>query len=163
MPTIRIEGNSAEIVKALDRMADRIKPTLNGAIRKEVPGMVAAAEAAARSLNIVNVGPKGSKGARRKRTMAASGGLRDQIARAVSVRFDSERVVVFADRDKMPSGKEGLPMLTAQRSWRHPVFGNSNVWVEQRARAGWLSRAVRAHANRTVPAEIQKAMGRLIT
>lgn len=65
------------------------------------------------------------------------GSLRRQMARAVklSVRTSGRDagVTIRVDGRKMPPGKGALPayMEGTKPRWRHPVFGNRNVYVDQ--------------------------------
>ena len=58
---------------------------------------------------------------------------------------------------KMPSGQRGLPgAMEGTKQWRHPVFGNSDVWVQQPAHPYFfpvvrrLGPAAKLAANRVV-------------
>lgn len=64
-------------------------------------------------------------------------GLRARMARAVklTVKTSGKRaeISVRVDGRKMPAGEGALPayMDGRKKPWRHPVYGNSNVWVRQ--------------------------------
>lgn len=46
----------------------------------------------------------------------------------------------------MPRGFENAPMRTNRRKgWRHPVFGNVDVWVHQEGKPDWFDDAMRHH------------------
>jgi hypothetical protein len=55
---------------------------------------------------------------------------------------------VYAKRESMPPGMEGMPWNVDVGRWRHPVYGNRNRWVEQRTRPGWFSRVADEHGLR---------------
>lgn len=66
--------------------------------------------------------------------------LRQLLAKAtgVQVRFTGREagVRIRTDGRKMPSGMRALPGYVEgirRRPWRHPVFGNRDVWVQQPA------------------------------
>lgn len=63
-------------------------------------------------------------------------GLRVRISRTVESWAKIEAGVVTAgvavNSAKMPSGQKSLPlMMEGVKRWRHPVYGNRNVWVAQ--------------------------------
>lgn len=64
-------------------------------------------------------------------------GLRRDIARAVTLRVRTAgklaSVAIFVDGRKMPDREGALPqyMEGTRPRWRHPVFGNPDVWVVQ--------------------------------
>lgn len=64
-------------------------------------------------------------------------GLRTEMARAtgLTVRTTGRQasVSIQVDGRKMPSGRKALQayMEGLKRPWRHPVFGNRDVWVTQ--------------------------------
>lgn len=64
-------------------------------------------------------------------------GLRDQLSRAttLSVRTVGRQagVRISVDGRKMPDHRKALQsyMEGLKKPWRHPVFGNTNVWVTQ--------------------------------
>lgn len=71
---------------------------------------------------------------------AASGqhtGLRQRMAKAttLTVKTSARRaqIAVRVDGRKMPAGEGSLPayMDGRKRPWRHPVYGNTRVWVRQ--------------------------------
>jgi hypothetical protein len=68
-------------------------------------------------------------------------GLRQAIAAAMVVRTrtagSSAGVRVMVDRNKLPADKRRLPILMNRGTWRHPVYGDREVWVSQRSQPGW--------------------------
>lgn len=71
---------------------------------------------------------------------AASGqhtGLRQRMAKATALTVKTSgrkaEIAVRVDGRKMPSGEGALPayMDGRKRSWRHPVYGNTRVWVRE--------------------------------
>ncbi|MEW2250389.1 hypothetical protein AB0907_23980 [Streptomyces sp. NPDC006975] len=67
----------------------------------------------------------------------SSGGLRGNMARAVKLEVRTTGreagVRLRVDGRKMPSGQKALQsyMEGVKKPWRHPVFGNREVWVKQ--------------------------------
>lgn len=64
--------------------------------------------------------------------------LRKGLARATKIKISfsqrSAGVMVVTGPGAMPEGMEGLPpMVEGRVRWRHPVMGNRDVWVQQRA------------------------------
>lgn len=76
--------------------------------------------------------------AKQEAKAAAGAGLRETIARAVSGSISTSNaktgvsVTWKAAAAKMPNKQRTLPKgFNSPRGWRHPVFGNRNVWVTQ--------------------------------
>jgi len=76
------------------------------------------------------------KGAGRR----AKGSLGSQLARATRTEVRTSGKLAGArvrvDGRKMPTGAKSLPAYVEgyKRPWRHPVYGNRDVWVTQPAR-----------------------------
>lgn len=63
-------------------------------------------------------------------------GLRAAIAHSIVVRSRltgrAIAVTIKADRTRMPPGQQNLPYyMEGWSRWRHPVFGDDEVWVQQ--------------------------------
>jgi len=73
----------------------------------------------------------------KKKTMAKferKAGLRETIARAVklSVSATGGTISIKVDASMLPEDQRMLPWdLEGSSKWRHPVFGNTKVWVQQ--------------------------------
>lgn len=94
--------------------------------------------------------------------------LREEIAGTVTARgrmtmsgFSAE---IKSDGRKMPEGKQTLPAYanagkSRWRRWRHPVYGNRDVWVTQEwpTARGWFDQTVQDNA-RTFSAAVQAAI-----
>lgn len=65
-----------------------------------------------------------------------STGLRGRVARALALEVKTTgtpRVRFVAKPDKMPAGEQKMPRhLDNPKGWRHPVFGDPEMWVAQR-------------------------------
>lgn len=64
------------------------------------------------------------------------GSLRAAMSRAVRVEVKTTGrqagVAIRVDGRKMPAHMKSLPsMVEGKKRWRHPVFGNRDVWVQQ--------------------------------
>lgn len=71
------------------------------------------------------------------------GTLRAEIARTVSastgITRTGVRLDILSSGRKMAAEKDRLPGFTdSARGWKHPVFGNRNVWVRERGKPGWF-------------------------
>lgn len=70
----------------------------------------------------------------------AGAGLRDTIARAVSTSVSASgpagvNATWRTRADRMPNRQRKLPKnFNSPKGWRHPVFGNRNVWATQLGR-----------------------------
>lgn len=93
-----------------------------------------------------------------------SSGLRDRMAAAVTVRYSSSKrnpgVRVHIPKRKMPPKEKNLPRHTqSPQGWRHPVYGNREVWVQQVMAPGWWMDAARPHwgnARREINAAVDR-------
>lgn len=96
--------------------------------------------------------------------------LRAAIAKRISgeVRMTGRAtgVRVKARRKGMPRGFEHAPKRTnAAGGWRHPVFGNKDVWVQQAGDPHWFDDALRDHkapAQRAVVDALDRMRRRII-
>jgi hypothetical protein len=67
-------------------------------------------------------------------------GLRESIAHAIrlSVRTTGNPGArIWIDRGQLPADQRSLPDRIEDGRWRHPVFGNRSVWVNQYSRPWW--------------------------
>lgn len=71
-------------------------------------------------------------------------GLRRRIARAVGAQIGTTGVKVQISRRVM-GNQASLPKRIDEGKWRHPVFGNSDVWVTQQGQRAWFENAVKRH------------------
>lgn len=77
-------------------------------------------------------------------------GLREASARATTPTIQASaaavRVRIRVARNKMPADQWRLPKYLNRGTWRHPVFGNREVWVAQTAAPpGWFDRTMSEH------------------
>lgn len=137
-------------------------------IRKSTSEAVDDTRKAVRGLPIEGGGTGGRGGAARARAAHATArskkrteallrrarsrsGLRETIARAttsqINVSSSTARVRVRVRKAAMPDSQRTLPHRLNKGHWRHPVFGNRDVWAEQTSRAGWFDQTLRAHGD----------------
>ena len=87
-------------------------------------------------------------GGTKKRVLAASS-LRATVAKGVQINNRSSGpragVRVIQRSSLMPADQRSLPRMMNAGKWRHPVFGNRNVWVEQTFTPGWFSKPIQKH------------------
>lgn len=177
MVSVRIEG--AEQLYALNRrlkeVDKRLATKLRKSIRTGVKPAVAATKTAIKTLPITGARGGGAK-ERKKYVYAQSkaktkekrqakarraSGLRDTIARAIKVDIKTGKktaaVRILVDRSKLPPSQRTLPgHLDDPKGWRHPVFGDRDVWVAQKG-GPWFERTIRRHVG-TVRNSILAAM-----
>lgn len=140
---IRDPGDLKRVARDLRRHASApaLRKELRRGLREATKPVVQQARAAYR-------GAPSKGGVRRGRPP-----LRRALARATSAQIKPGAAVVAVKTDgkRMPSGMGRLPaMWEGLARWRHPVYGNREVWVSQQARRTFYpavlpaSRGVRA-------------------
>lgn len=136
-----------------------VRPLLEREIRKEGRPTVAAVRAAVRHVNVRAAPPSKhpGRGGRKGR------GLRSTIAGAVQVstrNVTAAGIRIEVALGRMPPGMRSLPAYVDGRGrWRHPVFGNTNVWVGQRGEP-WFVPTILKHTPQ-FRAAVQRAMDRV--
>jgi hypothetical protein len=124
---------------ASDLRAAGNQQSINAELRREL--LIVGRKGAAAVRASVRATP--SKG---QSTGAGRRSLRAAIARATEAKVRTSvrpGVVVWVNPGQMPSGERALPaFLDGQGRWRHPVFGNTNVWRGQRPHP-YFDRAIR--------------------
>jgi hypothetical protein len=127
--TIRDAGDLKAVNRALGQAANgkQLKKELRGRLRDVGRPLVAEVKSAWQSA------PSGRGKVRRR-----GGSLRGNLARAtrLEVRLTGKQagVRVRTDGRRMPDGMKSLPGYAEgvrRRPWRHPVYGNRDVWVTQ--------------------------------
>lgn len=67
-----------------------------------------------------------------------SNGVRDAVAQGVGLRISAAKsggsVTISASPRRLPANRKAMARLLNTPSWRHPVFGNRDEWVEQTSR-----------------------------
>lgn len=142
---VRVEG--AERIRALARTfreyedGRELRRRLRVELKRSATRIQQAEQAAVMAL------PSKGESARRGRPS-----LRRSIARATQIRVRTSGarnagVLVWVNPRRMPPGQGALPAymegLRPYHRWRHPVFGNSDVWVQQQARPWFYRTAAR--------------------
>lgn len=78
----------------------------------------------------------------------ANAGLRATVASSVRVRNLARGVTIEVNKAKLPPDQRSMPNdLESTKGWRHPVFGNREVWAAERG-GPWFYPTVRRHAER---------------
>jgi hypothetical protein len=116
------------VVEALRREDKMLPKDLNNGLRKHIPAAVARAKAAV--MRLPAPGPKHT-GLRRR----VSGGV-DWHRTPVGYRITTS--MNQPDESIIPLG------LDRASGWRHPVYGNMNVWVQQRGYS-WFRETIADH------------------
>jgi exonuclease VII large subunit len=135
----------ATLRKKLKEASKELTRDMNRALKLAAKPALTAGKQAARDLPSRSVGQRRDSQGRFAKD--ARPRLRAEIARAMRTKISTQRgettlrVVV----PKRPLGDRGrLPQLMNRGTWRHPVYGNRDVWVDQRSRAGWFDEAMRS-------------------
>ena len=105
------------------------------------------------------------------RRRASKTSLRAAVAKGIQIdqRTSGRRagVTVRTRTSLLPADQKALPRLLNRGSWRHPVFGNREVWVEQQSPVkGWWNDTMATHRPKVeaaVRAEFMKWIDRLDT
>lgn len=62
-------------------------------------------------------------------------GLRATVASATKLQVTAKGVRIVIQSSKLPPDQRTLPRhLDSEKGWRHPVFGDRDVWVHQKGR-----------------------------
>lgn len=151
---VRIAGGAKfrELSKQLKGPAGKeLRASLNKGIRAAAKPAVDDLKAAVMAIDSKVTGKSGaSSGEVARAQHAGSGkvqrkrshGLRATIARSIQVKITASGpragVRIRIDGSKLPEDQQKLPKaLDSAKGWRHPVFGNKNVWVTQKGKPWW--------------------------
>lgn len=152
MAELRVNVSVSSTAK-LERLARRLREAAEGGMQAELtkgvvdesPKALTKVQQAFRGVEMTTVPSRGGGG---------STGLRARVAGATharplgrGARFEVNAAEVGRSGNTLARGVNGKP-------WRHPVFGNTNAWVEQqgeevfektlRGHPGWVPRLERA-------------------
>lgn len=154
---VKTGGDLARISKELRKVGDgrEIRKRLTREIRREAKPLVPIVRNA-----ILSLPTKGKD----------SSGLRKRMARAVTLRVRtsgrSAGVTLRVDGRKMPEGEGSLPayMEGTKKRWKHPVYGDKDVWVSQQPHP-YFYKIVRPYGSRARRAVLRvvASIGRDIT
>lgn len=120
---LRDSGDLRRVSRELRRMDDReIKKRFRKELRAAARPLVPKVRAAIRQIpSSRGYSPNGLRGALSKATRLE-----------VKTAGKQAGVAIRVDGRKMPSHMRSLPsMVEGKKRWRHPVFGNREVWVDQ--------------------------------
>ncbi|MFJ8153970.1 hypothetical protein [Streptomyces sp. NPDC094468] len=121
--TVRDSGDMRRIARELGRMDDKeLKKRFRKELRKAAAPLVPKVRASIRRIP--------------SKQRYTPDGLRGTLARATRLEVKTTGreagVAIRVDGRKMPAHMKSLPsMVEGKKRWRHPVFGNREVWVDQ--------------------------------
>lgn len=173
MANVQISVTGAE---QLERLGKRLKEAGDKELTKELrKGLKKAADPAVRHVQhaIRTLPVRGARGggksareihqqrANFKRVRMRSSGLRESIARAIKARISTAgsgaAVRIRTSASELPADQRKLPRyLDRDKGWRHPVFGNREVWVAQYGRP-WFGETLKKEGP-AVRREVLEAM-----
>jgi hypothetical protein len=82
----------------------------------------------------------------RERAARRGAGLRETIAAGVRLQITAKGVRIIASSDRLPEKQKTLVRrLDSDKGWRHPVFGDREVWVHQRG-GPWFAETIKKRA-----------------
>lgn len=120
---VRDSGDLRRISRELRAMDDKkLKAKFRRELRKAATPLVPKVRASIRSIP--------------SKQAYSPDGLRGSLSRATRVEVKTTGreagVAIRVDGRKMPAHMKSLPsMVEGKKRWRHPVFGNRDVWVDQ--------------------------------
>lgn len=80
------------------------------------------------------------------RALKRGGSLRDAAANSVKLQVTTRGIRIISDSSAMPPKQQTLPKrLDSPKGWRHPVFGNREVWVTQKGKP-WFGATISQRA-----------------
>lgn len=136
---------------------------LQAAARAAALPIVNDVKAAVLAIPVTGGGGGGSfaRAAAAKRTPKGGHGLRNTIASATGMQIRTtgrlSGVRIRINVSKLPPDQQSLPWaLDSPTGWRHPVFGDSNVWVRQRGHP-YFEVTIRKH-HAAARAKVEAAM-----
>lgn len=137
------------MARALRSEADgkKLRRELTANLRKAAQPAVLAAKSSARSI------PSSSRG-----TRPGGGSLRAAIARLIRAQARTSGAAVGV---RIRVGTKGMPRefkwaarrTNRKKGWRHPLFGDTDKWVQQYGKVGWFEDPMKAGKS-----EYQKAV-----
>lgn len=153
MPPLRI-SIAATNVSAFRQLAKDLRKAGKTDLRKQLRTKIAEAgrpvlddvKSAVRELPVTSRGGGGKQRltynvgrATTERAKASAGrrvaGLRATIARATKLQITAKGVRFVVQASQLPEDQRSLPRhLDSAKGWRHPVFGDRDVWVAQKGR-----------------------------
>lgn len=81
-----------------------------------------------------------------ERARRRGAGLRESVAAATKLQITAKGVRFVVSSAQLPEGQQSLPRhLDSAKGWRHPVFGNREVWVAERG-GPWFAETLKKRA-----------------
>jgi hypothetical protein len=118
-----------------------LKLELRRGLRKTAEPMLSAVKDAVRSISIKGVRGGGRWARYAHRPRAKSLGLRDSVADAMMIQArmgGHPSVRIRVNTSKLPQDQRKLPRyMNRAEGWRHPVFGDKDVWAQQTGQPYW--------------------------
>lgn len=128
-------------LKAAGDEGKGLKTELRRGLRRAATPMLSAVKSRVRSISIKGVRGGGRWARYAHRPKAKSLGLRDSVADAMQIqtRMGGEPSVrLRVNTSKLPTDQRKLPRyMNRAEGWRHPVFGNEDVWAQQTGEPYW--------------------------
>lgn len=138
-PKLRLEL-SKDLRKISKPIVDELRQSVRGTSSQASGGSVGYGSAQ-RALKALS---RGRLTERRVEREVGRAGLRDTIARAIR-QYQRDRgndvgFMIRVNTANLPADQRRLPRYMNRGSWRHPVFGNREAWVQQTVTpAGWFN------------------------
>lgn len=80
------------------------------------------------------------------RALSRSARLRDTVAKATTLQITNRGIRFVTRSGQLPENQRTLPRhLDNPKGWRHPVFGNREVWVSQKG-GPWFASTIQRRA-----------------
>ncbi len=136
----KLKTLSAKLKEAGDE-GKGLKLELRRGLRKTAEPMLSAVQSAVRSISIKGVRGGGKWSRYFHRPRSKSLGLRDSVADAMQIqaRMGGEPSVrLRVNTGRLPADQRKLPRhMNNPEGWRHPVFGDKEVWAQQTGEPYW--------------------------
>jgi hypothetical protein len=186
MNQVRVSPEWGRAVKALRGADKTIRKELNAAIRAATKPIVDDMKSAIGSWDSTATRAGGGSaqrarvhaeraqnhtaGRRTAQRRLASGGfdLRRMIAASIQTKVsysgNRQGVRIRVDPTRLGHGAKNLPERIDEGRWRHPVYGNRDVWVTQTGKPGWFTATADRHTAQVreqIVAAADRAMQRI--
>ncbi len=128
-------------LKAAGDEGKGLKLELRRGLRKSAEPMLSAVQTAVRSISVKGVRGGGKWARYFHRPRSKSTGLRNSVADAMQIqaRMGGEPSVrLRVNTSRLPQDQRKLPRhMNKSEGWRHPVFGDKDVWAQQTGEPYW--------------------------
>lgn len=131
----------SEKLKAAGDEGKGLRLELRRGLRKSAEPMLRAAQDAVRSISIKGTRGGGKWARYAHRPRAKSIGLRESVADAMQIQArmgGQPSVRLRVNVSRLPEDQRKLPRhMNRSEGWRHPVFGDRDVWAQQTGQPYW--------------------------